>query len=74
MFYAADNHYGSQTDLGFANTWYVVAFLTKASRDAYVEASDRLSTRAIKAREVKKYGGIAFKCAVDGVLDHAYGA
>jgi len=54
-YYAADNYYGSETSVGFANTWYVLAFRSKKERDDYVSASHNLSARAIKSSEVKKY-------------------
>lgn len=55
MYYAANNHYGSPTDVGFANTWYVLAFETKAERDAYVENSTSRAARAIYRHEVTSY-------------------
>lgn len=55
MFYAADNRYGSETSTGFQNTWVVLAFNTKQERDKFVEKSSRQSTRAIKAKEIKKW-------------------
>jgi len=57
-FYAADNSYGSETDIGFSNTWYVVSFDTKELRDAFVNKSNRCSTRSIKSVDVKRFGGV----------------
>jgi len=53
-YYAANNSYGSDTSIGFANTWNVLVFDTKESRDAYVDDGN-LSTRAIRRDEVTKY-------------------
>jgi len=58
QYYAADNHYGNESSIGFANTWYVLAFASKAARDDFVDGSDKASTRAIKASEIKQYGNI----------------
>ncbi len=55
MFYAAINSYASETDIGFANTWGVLAFSTRAARDAYVESAIDLATRAITRREISNY-------------------
>ena len=71
-YYAADNHYGSETDLGFANTWYVISFASKAARDAYVANSEKRSTRAIRAGEVRQYGEVSRRMGADGIIDHAY--
>lgn len=54
MYYAADNLYGSDTSVGFVNTWRVLAFTDKESRDAFVEQGD-MSTRAIKRRDISRY-------------------
>lgn len=54
-YYAADNSYGSSTSHGFANTWFVVVFDNKESRDAWVEQSNNLTRKAIKREEVIKY-------------------
>jgi hypothetical protein len=53
-YYAADNSYGSETSIGFSNTWGVCAFSNKKDRDNYVSRGD-LSTRAIKKTEIKDY-------------------
>lgn len=55
MFYAAINTYASETDTGFSNTWGVLAFSTRAARDAYVESAIDLATRAITRREISNY-------------------
>jgi hypothetical protein len=36
-YFAADNTYASDTSTGFANTWYVLAFNSRAARDEWVE-------------------------------------
>lgn len=56
MYYAAKNTYASATDIGFANTWYVLGFATKAMRDLHVKNASDLATRAITTREFKRYG------------------
>lgn len=57
MYYAAINSYSTDTSVGFANTWAVIGFATKAMRDAYVERATDLATRAIKAAEIREYDG-----------------
>jgi hypothetical protein len=68
-YYAADNEYGNEFDCGFSNTWYVIAFTSKKARDEYVRTSKAKSTRAIKAREIKKYGRVSFRQLPDGELE-----
>ena len=34
--YAMMNHYASETSDGFSNTWYAVAFATRAERDTAI--------------------------------------
>lgn len=53
-YYAADNLYGSDTSIGFTNTWRVMVFSSKAARDDFVENGNR-STRSIKRREIGQY-------------------
>jgi hypothetical protein len=55
MFYAADNHYSRNTGVGFANTWYVLAFETRAARDEYVRTAAGMAARAILKSEVTRY-------------------
>ena len=57
MYYAAQNAYGSETSIGFSNTWYVLAFRSKKCRDAYVLKSDRLDVRPCKRDEITGYVG-----------------
>lgn len=71
-FYAADNSYGSETDLGFSNTWYVIEFPSKAARDEFVSASSKRSTRAIKAAEIKAYGSVSFRQSASGELEQIW--
>lgn len=59
MYYAAINSYATETSVGFANTWGVVRFADRASRDEYVEEATDLATKAILAKEVKNYGGVS---------------
>lgn len=55
MFYAADNHYSTDTDIGFANTWFVLAFDTKEHRDAWVREANGQAARAITRKQIPKY-------------------
>ena len=55
IYYAATNSYASTTSVGFANTWNVLGFHSKAARDAFVESRDDMATRAITKREVTRY-------------------
>lgn len=55
MFYAAGNNYANETSVGFCNTWYVIGFATRQTRDAYVQRASDLATRAIKHDEMRKY-------------------
>lgn len=71
-YYAADNHYGSETDLGFSNTWYVIAFPSAKARDAFVSGSGRRSTRSIKASEISGYGSVSFRQAANGELEQVW--
>ena len=72
-FYAAENHYGSETDLGFSNTWYVIEFISKLARDEFVSASAKRSTRAITAAEIKGYGGaVSFRQSASGELEQIW--
>lgn len=57
MFYAAKNLYSSPTNIGFCNTWIVIGFPTRTSRDAFVQKCPNLATRAITANDIKKFGG-----------------
>lgn len=68
-YYAADNFYGSETDLGFSNTWYVIAFPDAKARDEFVASSRRRSTRSIKASEISGYGSVAFRQGANGELE-----
>lgn len=58
MYYVAINQYASETSMGFANTWQVAGFATKLERDQYVNKATDLATKAIKAKEVNRYGGL----------------
>lgn len=55
-YYAANNSYGSETSVGFANTWGVKVFASKKDRDEFVRNGD-LSARAIKKTEIGRYLG-----------------
>ena len=58
MFYAADNSYSSETDIGFVNTWYVLAFETRRTRDEYVNTAPGMAARSIKRNEVVRYAAM----------------
>jgi len=47
-YYAAENHYGSDISHGFYNTWYIMAFDSKAHRDEWVESRNTLTAQPIK--------------------------
>ncbi len=57
MYYAAINGYASDSDVGFANTWGILAFETRTARDDYVNQAPDLATRAIKRAEISRYIG-----------------
>ena len=54
-FFAATNAYATRTSIGFENTWDVLAFGSRADRDAYVASATDMATRAITRREVTRY-------------------
>jgi hypothetical protein len=55
MFYAKYNLYGSNTDMGMANTWQVASFETRRARDAWVSLHPgRLDVTAITKAEALK--------------------
>lgn len=57
-YYAQVNAYGSETDIGFANTWSVLAFDSASLRDAWVLSMGcRLDVQAITAAEAAKMAG-----------------
>lgn len=68
MYYAATNSYSTDTSVGFCNTWFCISFPTRAARDEYVRQCPKLATKAIKASEVRKYGGLGW--TLDQILDH----
>lgn len=53
-YYAAINAYGSEINHGFVNTWDVLAFNSKESRDAFIEGSSNITAEAIAKRNVTK--------------------
>jgi hypothetical protein len=55
MKFAANNSYATDTDQGFANTWYVLAFEDKQSRDEYIAKSHGLAVKAITKAEIPTY-------------------
>lgn len=54
-YYAADNGYGTNTNIGFSNTWYVLVFGSRAARDHYVDTVESRAARAITRRQVPHY-------------------
>lgn len=58
MYYAQFNSFGSDTDVGFSNTWQVVSFGNKSARDAWVKMNaDRRDIAAISRSEALKMAG-----------------
>ena len=55
MFYAAINSYANETNIGFANTWSVLAFACREDRDDYLAERTDMASRAIKRAEIKNY-------------------
>ena len=55
MFYAATNSYASSVSMGFDNTWSVLAFNSKKSRDAFVDNASDMATKAIKRDRATYY-------------------
>jgi hypothetical protein len=86
MFYAAINTYATETSSGFANTWGVLAFETRAARDSYVRSRADLATRAVTRKEIPQYVngeikpftgerymlGLAARDDIDGLLGEVY--
>lgn len=58
MYFAADNRYGNETGIGFANSWYVMAFASKETRDEFVSVSNSMAARPISADEVTRYASM----------------
>jgi len=56
-YYATRNTYASKSSRGFSNTWFVLAFADRKSRDDYVEAASArdISVYAIPLRVVTSY-------------------
>lgn len=55
MYYAANNQYATDTSVGFGNTWYVLAFVDKKSRDQYVKDAKGLAVCAINRKDIPGY-------------------
>jgi len=73
MHYSLHNHYASETDVGLANTYYVLAWRDRASRDAYVSAQTDRCSAPVRRRDIGKYlsrpkpfSGEAFRLVADG--------
>lgn len=55
-YYAVGNTYGNPTGIGFANTWYALAFSSRVARNAWVDDdSDDMSRRSVRKDEVVGY-------------------
>lgn len=55
MYYAADNHYSTETNLGHSNTWFVLAFDNRKNRDAWVRQAPGRAARQITRHDIPKY-------------------
>lgn len=55
MKFAANNLYATDTSTGFYNTWHVLAFEDKQSRDQYVANSKGMAVKAIAKSEISRY-------------------
>lgn len=55
-YYAKFNLYGTDTSVGFVNTWQVAGFATKAARDAWVNEvyATRVDIEAVSRKEAEK--------------------
>ena len=54
-YYAIENQKGSSTSHGFSNTWSVLVFNSKASRDKFVSESINITVKAIEKKDVTRY-------------------
>jgi hypothetical protein len=54
-YYSAHNHYATDTSLGFANTWYVIAWSSTAARAACLNSCDDWASRKIRRDQIRKY-------------------
>ncbi len=69
MYYAAVNYYANATSQGFSNTWGVVQFSDKGSRDQFVSEALDLATKTISAKEVEDYGGVQYAYTSKGLVE-----
>lgn len=67
-YYAADNTYGSETDMGFANTWFVIRFSDREQRDKWVVENRKISATRIKKAQIQDYGGLRYDMSPAGEL------
>ena len=56
-FFAALNHYGDKSSVGFANTWEVFAFDSRQARDRFVAESGKTN---ISAKEIRRVEAVSF--------------
>lgn len=54
-YYAIENSMGSSTSHGFANTWSVLVFDSKAARDKFVAESVNITVEAIHKKDATRY-------------------
>ncbi len=55
-YYSAHNLWANETSIGFANTWYILAWESRKARDAHVKERCRdPASRAIKRDDIGKY-------------------
>ncbi len=60
MYYAKYNLYGSDTSVGFADTWQVVSFDARAARDAWVaQRRDRRDVEPVTRADALRIAGRA---------------
>ena len=55
MKFAANNSYSTETCDGFYNTWFVLAFEDKKSRDEYVAHAKGMAVRPITKADIRFY-------------------
>ena len=67
-YYAADNTHGSETDMGLADTWFVIRFSTREQRDKWVQDNKKISAVSIKKRQIEDYGGLRYDMSPAGEL------
>lgn len=55
MHYAKRNRFGSDTSTGFADTWEILSFRTRAERESWVrDQSHRIDVSAVTRKDAEK--------------------